>query len=318
VLGPAIAGILHLQSGVIARFQAREDGLSDADIRRLVRGREWARVHPGVYVDHTGPLTWRQRAWAGVLVAWPAALCHASAIRAVWDPHAMELNPDLPIHVGVDRQRAVRTPPGVVAHRLADFETKVLTHTSPPRVRLEQAALDVAAEARDDLAAVAGLADLVQARHTTAERLQAALETRSRIARRTLISSVLSDVASGSCSLLEHDFLNLVERAHGLPRAQRQVRASARGPVFRDVVYKAFGLIVELDGRLFHDNARSRDRDLDRDLDAVLESLLTVRLGWGQAHLRPCETAARLGRLLRHRGWSGSLHPCPSCCPAPR
>jgi hypothetical protein len=129
---------------------------------------------------------------------------------------------------------------------------------------------------------------------------------------------VLGFVAAGSCSLLEHEFLALVARAHGLPGAQRQVRASVRGPVFRDVVYEAFGLVVELDGRLFHDNARARDLDLDRDLDAALEGLLTVRLGWGQAHLRPCATAVRLARLLRRRGWPGSLHPCPACAPGPR
>jgi hypothetical protein len=318
MLGSAVATVLHLQSGVIARFQALERGLSDADIRRLVRRREWARVHPGVYVDHTGALTWMQRAWAGVLVAWPAALCHATAVQAVRDPRGTGLAPDVPIHVAVDRQRAVRTPAGVVAHRLAGLETKVLGHTHPPRVRLEHAALDVAAEAHDDLAAVAGLDDLVQARHTTAQRLLAALATRSRIARRPLLTTVLGDVAAGSCSLLEHEFLTRVERAHGLPSAQRQVRASARGPVFRDVVYLAFGLVVELDGRLFHDNARARDLDLDRDLDAVLEGLLTVRLGWGQAHLRPCETAARLSRLLHQRGWPGSLRSCPSCSPGPR
>jgi hypothetical protein len=312
---PVLTEVLSHQCGVIARFQALECGLTDADIRRLLRRREWARVHPGVYVDHTGPLTWLQRAWAGVLVAWPAALCHASAVRAVRDARSPDPDPTVPIHVAIDRQRGLRAPAGVVAHRLADFDVKVLAHTHPPRVRLEQAALDVAAEAPDDRVAVAGLADLVQARHTTADRLLAALTTRSRIARRPLLTAVLGDVADGTGSLLERDFLVLVERAHGLPRAQRQVRASSRGPVFRDVDYEDFGLVVELDGRLFHDNARVRDLDLDRDLDAALEGLLTVRLGWGQAHLRPCATAARLGRLLQQRGWDGAIRPCASCRP---
>jgi hypothetical protein len=31
-----------------------------------------------VYVDHTGDLTWVQKAWCGVLSLWPAALCHES------------------------------------------------------------------------------------------------------------------------------------------------------------------------------------------------------------------------------------------------
>ena len=167
---------------MIARFQALACGLSDAQVRRLVRRRVWARVHPGVYVDHTGPLTWPQRAWAGVLVAWPAALTHASAIQAL--DGGRRAPGDEPIHVAVDRQRTFRAPPGVVAHRLADFDAKVLANARPPRVRTEQAALDVAAEAPDDARAVAGLADVVQARRTTAPRLLRALETRSRISRR--------------------------------------------------------------------------------------------------------------------------------------
>lgn len=239
-----------------------------------------------------------------------AALSHESAVRAC---AGRDAGHEEAIHVAVDRQRTFRAAPGVVPHRLADFDAKILTAACPPRVRLEQAALDVAAEAVDDLVAVAGLVDLVQARRTTAARLLAALDTRSRIGRRDLLSSVLADLAEGTCSLLERDYLYLVERGHGLPRAQRQVRASCRGTAFRDVVYEAFHVVVELDGRLFHDHARARDRDLDRDLDAALDGLLTVRLGWGQAHVRPCATAARLGLLLQQRGWAGEVRRCPRC-----
>ena len=81
---------------------------------------------------------------------------------------------------------------------------------------------------------------------------------------------------------------------------------SHRGPA-------PFGLVVELDGRLFPDGARARDLDLDRDLDAALDGLLTVRLGWGQVHVRPCATAARLARLLRRRGRAGTPRDCHSC-----
>jgi Transcriptional regulator, AbiEi antitoxin len=69
------------QEGVVSRRQALACGLTDNDIARLVRRREWARVHDGVYVNHTGPLTWLQRAWAAVLFHWPAALAGSSALR---------------------------------------------------------------------------------------------------------------------------------------------------------------------------------------------------------------------------------------------
>ena len=83
--------------------------------------------------------------------------------------------------------------------------------------------------------------------------------------------------------------------------------------VYRDVQYRSQGLVVELDGRLFHDNASARDRDLDRDLDAAVDGLLSVRLGWGQVFARPCETAQRIGRLLGARGWSGTITLCSQC-----
>lgn len=77
-----LAGLLEAQSGVIRRRQVLDLGGNDNDIERLLRRRQWARVHTGVYVDHTGPLSWLQRAWAAVLLHWPAALAGASALRA--------------------------------------------------------------------------------------------------------------------------------------------------------------------------------------------------------------------------------------------
>jgi hypothetical protein len=91
--------------------------------------------------------------------------------------------------------------------------------------------------------------------------------------------------------------------------------------MFRDVVYRgtgpAWAQIVELDGRLFHDSARARDRDMERDLDAALERVDTVRIGYGQVFGRGCSTAGKLGRLLQLRGWDGESIPCPNCASIP-
>ena len=308
-----LSRLLELQSGVVSRQQVIACGSQPHDIRRLLRRREWALVHPGVYVDHTGPLTWLQRAWAATLSVAPSALSHESALRAADGPgHRAHLDDD-PIHVAVDRHRKVVFPSGVRGHRVSGLASKALWNTSPPRIRTEEAVLDVAADARDPLGAIAVLADAVQARRTTATRIASALESRERIARRALLTAVVHDLAEGACSALEHGYLTRVERAHGLPRAARQVRASARGPVYRDVEYGALGLVVELDGRLFHDSAAARDRDLDRDLEAALSGRQTVRLGWGQVFGRPCDTAVRIGRLLQLRGWTGSPRSCAHC-----
>jgi hypothetical protein len=308
-----IQQLLAGQDGVISRRQALRLGATPADLRRLVRRRVWARVHPGVFVDHTGPLTWRQRAWAAVLLAAPSALCAESALRAAHGPGQRGHDDQGPIHVAIDRSRTVVTPPGVTAHRLVDLDDRVQWNLAPPRLRVEEAVLDVAAGAVDDFAAIAVLSDAVQSRRTTAPRLRQTLERRNRIARRELLTSVLDDVSTGACSALEHAYLNRVERPHRLPVAGRQVRASSRGPIYRDVVYVRLGLAVELDGRLDHTRATDRDRDLDRDLDAALDGTTTVRLGWGQAVGRPCATAAKLAVLMARLGWTGTPFACPDC-----
>ena len=308
----SLAEALDLQVGVISRRQALIAGESDNDLRRRLRRREWASVHPGVYVTHTGPLTWLQRAWAAVLYAEPAALTHGSALRADDGP-GRRGSDEGPIHIAVHRDRVLRAPAGVVIHRLADLDTKVRWNASPPRVRVEHAAIDVAAEATDELSAIATLADAVRSRRTTATRLLEALDSRSRISRRRLLTAVLTDVTDGVCSTLEREYLAAVERAHGLPTGDRQVRESVKGTLYRDVVYTAFGIIVELDGRLFHERTLDRDRDMERDLDAALGHRDTVRLGWGQVHVRPCLTAAKIGRLLQQRGWQGAPRRCPRC-----
>ncbi len=311
----ALAELLERQDGVISREQAAEVGCAPHDIRRFLRRREWVRVYAGVYVNHTGPLTWRQRAWAAVLLAWPAALDGESALRSSDGPGRRGADDGAPIRVAVDRTRGrLKVDPSeLVVRQVADLQEKVAWNQSPPRIRIEHAVLDRAASARDDFSAIEVIADAVQSRRTSAERLREVLDGRPRIARREFLAGILDDVRDGACSVLEQGYLERVERAHGLPVAQRQVGASASGPIYRDVSYTRFGRLVELDGRLFHDSAGARDRDLDRDLDAAVDRLGTVRIGWGQVFRRPCRTAERIARLLRQGGWDGTLETCPDC-----
>ena len=194
---------------------------------------------------------------------------------------------------------------------MTGFGDRVLWNLGPPRVRYEQALLDLAADARTDLDALGVLADAVGSRRTTARRLIAALDERLRIARRPWLRSVLRDIAGGTCSVLEHGYLTRVERPHGLPKGRRQAPAvSSRGSVFRDVEYEDQRLIVELDGRVHHGLPAARDRDLDRDLDAATDEKLTLRIGYGQVFGRGCVTATKVGSVLSRRGWPGSIDRC--------
>ncbi|STZ87696.1 Uncharacterised protein [Mycolicibacterium fortuitum] len=296
---------LRQQDGVISRRQALDAGLAEHDIRRLLRRNEWARVHAGVYVDHTGPLTWTQRAWAAVLYAAPAALCLESALGAQTSP----------IHVAVERQRSTLVEPvGVRIHRVAHVDDRVLWNVGPPRMRYEEAALDVADRAESELEVIAVLANACQSRRTTARRLLQTLDSRGRLRRRRWLRAVLLDVADGTCSVLEHGYLVRVERPHGLPRAARQTRSmSSLGVCYRDTEYGE-RVVVELDGRMFHDSATRRDADFERDLDAAVDGRSTVRLSYGQVFDRPCQTASKVAEILQRHGIAVAGRPCgPGC-----
>lgn len=305
-------GLLTDQDGVLTRRQALAAGLEPHDLKRLVRRRELQRLHEGVYLERTGAPTFQQRCWAAVLLHAPAALSHETALRAHEGPGSSRTQ--TPLHVAVHHGRRVHGGPGIVLHRTVHLDERVLWHTGPPRQRYEEAALDVASSARTDFLALGELSRVVQSRRTTAARLSAALDARERIPRRDWLRSVLEDVAAGTCSVLEHGYLHRVERPHGLTGASRQVRGRlGAGSVYQDVRY-AVGVVVELDGRLFHDTTAQRDKDFDRDLEAAADGLVTRRVSWGQVFDRPCWTASRIEVLLRRAGWTGRARPCAPAC----
>ena len=304
--------LLSEQDGVISRQQVLTCGASTAYLRTRLRRRDWLRTSAGVYITHTGPRTWRQRAWIAVLAADNAALSHQSALDAAGSTAPARG----PIHIAVGRKRRAPKLPGVVVHRCERLSERVLWTTAPPRVRAEHAVLDVAEGAATEVDTIGHLTRTVQLGLTTSARLQAALSERARCRRRTLITAVLTDIADGTQSVLEHGYLERVERAHHLPRPKRQAPTTVGRRGRRDLDYEQWGLILELDGMMYHDGPRQRDLDLERDLDATVgANRRTVRLGWGQVFTRPCSTAAKIAQILRRQGWEGELSPCPNCPP---
>lgn len=302
------------QVGVVSRAQLVTAGLTDEDLRRLLRRRLVARVHRGVFVDHTGQLSWRQRAWAAVLATGPAALDGPSALTAAGlSAGVLGTGGEKgAVHVAIDASRRVEPPAGVVVRRVRGLDRQVRWAASPPRLRLEEAVVLGASGAADDLTAVGILTDAVQQRHTTADRVLAAVAGRKRLARRELMVDVLNGLAHGAASVLEHAYLRRVEGVHGLPRAGRQATAAATADL-RDVLYEAEKVIVELDGRAYHSLAADRYRDMERDAAAAAAGYVPLRFGWGQLFGTPCVTARRVAEVLTERGWAGRFRRCVRC-----
>ena len=308
----AVADLLATQDGVVSRRQLLDAELTQAHLDTLLRRRELVVAHPGVYLTHTGTPTWSQRSWAAILYAGRSALHLESALHQP----GKDAPPKGPIHVAVDWSRRVAPRTGIRIHRVRGLADHVQWNLSPPRVRLEVAAVEVAHRAADDLGAISALASLVGSRRTVAARLQLEIERRGRLRRRTLLTGLLDDLDRGTHSVLEHGYLVRVLRPHGLPEPSSQqvpVRVGS-GNQYRDVAHAEVDLHVELDGQL-HDESPARDDDADRDLDDLARGLVTPRLRYRQVFATPCRTAARLAVLFRGRGWDGTPRSCgvPGC-----
>jgi hypothetical protein len=318
--------LLRDQDGVVSRAQVLACGEGVHDIRRRVRRREWAGVVDGVYVDHTGELTWARKAMAGVLHAASGLDAQARPVGAALSGHAAlrhAIGPSWrrgaggPIEVAVGVHRSVAPVRGYRFVRRARLDERTDSLRTPPRLRLPDALAELVIGAEDVLDVVGLVADAAQSRYVTPQAVLDALADRPRVPGRARKLAVLQDVAAGTSSALELLFVDGVVRAHGLPFPERQrthVVSDEGGRVeHRDAEWPGLGVVCELDGRLFHDNAGQHDQDLDRDLDDAADGHTAVRLGWGQVSRRACRTARRLDRLLRRHGWTGEMTPCPAC-----
>lgn len=297
------------QDGVVSRQQLLDLGATDHDIARMLRRRELTATQPGVYVDHNGRLTRAQREWVALLACAPAALSHESAMPG-GDPPV--------VHVCIDQRRTLARMAGVVVHRTSHLGDRIDWHRRPPRVRPEHATIDVM-EARirgDDIAgAYAALTRACHTREVVPRMLRAALAERRKVVRRSMILGMIDDVELGANSVLERGYLQLVERAHGLPRARRQRVSQATGKrTDQDVRYEEYGVIVEPDGRAFHDSPEARDVDARRDLaERAVSDALTLRVTYGLVFNDACRTARWIGQILQRRGWQGEIRSCPRC-----
>lgn len=299
----------RVQDGVVARRQLLELGATPNDVRRMLRRRELFSAHPGVYIDHNGRPTREQLEWIAVLAAWPAALAFESALP--------RQRSDRVVQVVVAHDRTVQPPPHTTVQRMSGVADRIDWRDSPPRVRLEHAALDVMSHqiARGDvLAAFTTLSEVLFSRRTSTAALRSALAERSRLAGRRTIEGLLDDADTGACSVLERGYLQRVERAHGLPRGERQHASEATGRrTLQDVRYQRYGLIVELDGVL-HAAPRARDADARRDLaELAVRGEATARVTYGLVFGGQCETARSIGSVLQRGGWTGAATRCPLC-----
>jgi hypothetical protein len=271
-------------------------------------------MHHAVYATFTGEPGREAVLWAAVLRAGPgAALSHFTAA----DLYGLTDRPSWLLHVTIPGSRRVVAIPGVVIHLAGRAEQARHPALAPPRTRLEETVIDLAQLATTAEMASDWVFRALGRRLTTQDKLRDALDQRHRVRWRTELAEVLSAEWAGVHSALEYRYVRRVERPHNLPRGERQVRA-VRGTQteYRDVLYKKYRLIVELDGQVAHP-VDARWNDIRRDNAAVADGTSTLRYGWKDVSEYACLAADQVARTLRLVG-PVSARPCSPGCPVTR
>jgi hypothetical protein len=122
-------------------------------------------------------------------------------------------------------------------------------------------------------------------------------------------------IAGGLMSVLEAEYLRLVELAHGIPPADRQAPFTVDDKVlWEDATYDNLGvpLTIRLDGRAHHSTPGVAFRDRRRDNAAELAGRSRLVYGWHEVNKDPCGVAGEVLAVLRRAGWSGGK-PCSRC-----
>lgn len=304
---PHLRRIVAEQEGVVNRRQLLAAGLPAQYGRDRVLARRWLRLHPGVYLTHTGRPSYLSRCWAAFL-ATPAPAVLSGAAAAYLD-HLIAQEPQ-EVQILVPESHRVRTTLSGVqvlrTRRLIDFQG------TPPRTVIARTALDLAerAECEDD---VVGFITAAARRQRTTARLRKELAKRPRVRHRALIEDLLSPEAEGLESPLERRFDRRVLRAHGLPRLERQASGEVDGRQIRtDARSARYATRIELDGRVHRETASS---DAWRDnAQALAHDGVTLRYHWSHVVGRPCDVAAQVAAALRRGGWTGAPRRCGPAC----
>lgn len=303
---PELIRVARQQSGVLSRAQALGHGVTATVIRRLVSDGRWGRVEAGIYLVPDVEPSWSARLWGGILLGGPEARAGgltAAALYGLTD-QSSPLRILVPFGVTlVDR--------GWVCFRQERLGVRsVSNRAEPPRTRIEDTVLDLCADGSGS-DSISWVTQAVQRRLTTAQALLTTLERRSRMPNRKVLTDLLTDVAAGVHSALEHRYLQEVERAHGLLAGKRQHARPGRNG-FIDVAYVEHALVVELDGRVGH-VGRGQFRDRRRDNSHTRSGLRTLRFGWEEVSEQPCAVALEVAEVLIGLGWSGYPGRCPRC-----
>jgi very-short-patch-repair endonuclease len=286
-----IARLAETQRGNVTLRQLRELGLSREAVRHRRRTGRLVKRHRGVYAWGTPPTDWLSRAHAGHLAAgFGSTLCGtacAATLGALPPPAG-------PIHLIRPTSRGAH--PGLIIHReeLPPSDRgrcHGLPVTSPARLMLDLAAT----EPRQVVDRVYN--ELQVLRLLTGRQLAERLPGWGGRRGIGVLRELVGDDLGATRSVLEDLFLPMVRRADlPVPRINELVEGW-----LVDAVWREQRVIVELDGRRFHDTDPRFQSDRARSNALAARGWVVLRFTYRRLKREPYACIAELAAVLSQR-----------------
>ncbi len=285
------------QAGAISRQQLLDHGVSRSAIDRRLRTGALARTLPGVYVVAGSPDTVARRRWVALLAVGAQVVLSFDTAARIHRLNAVAATGPVVVTVPHSGSQALA---GVVVHQISDLTADdVMDVDGFPVTSVPRTIVDLAATWRQGRLRLA-LDDAVAAKRTTDAEVGTCLRS---VARRgkpgvQLLARLLDERGPGEAppaSVLERDFFVLVARSP-LPDPKRQYPLPRTDgvPGLVDAAWPGVKLIVEVDGRRWHQRLADIKRDRDRDLHAAAQGWQVVRLLHEHIVRAPEETLRQL------------------------
>lgn len=290
------------QGGIVTRAQLHALGMSSAAIKANVDARRWQEVGVHCLSLTTGPLGEDARLWAAVLEAGPRAYLDGDTalVRA-----GLRNYVTAKIRVTVPRGARVRHRGSAVDIRQTRrWDPDATVPGDVPRARVPGAAVRAALWARSDRQALVLITMVVQQKLATVAEVAADLLKVKRDKRRSMLATLLLDLAGGVGSLGELDVLRGC-RERGIPEPDSQVmRRTPNGTIYLDFRWRQFGVTVEVDG-VQHGWVENAIGDALRHNFVAVEGDVVLRLPVLGLKVCPDDFFEQIEQALASRGWRG-------------
>lgn len=294
---------------MLSRQQLLQLGWNDTAVAYAIKSRRLSRITTGVVSTVTGEASWLAHAWAAHLKCGEQSyLTSRSALYL----HGFG-RPEFPIIIGVP-ESSPRSGAGWIRVIRQRQRREITIRKALPIAKPHDALLDTIADFTSATEVRNFVADVYQKRAVSLDELNRRIRWR-RIHHRQTVIETIDHLRNGQTTPLEIPGVERIVVAHGFPPGQGQVdigRAGKRQVI--DYVFPDFGVAIEFDGRLGHDDARGAFRDMDRDNRAMLTGLRTLRFGMSDVNENACLAAAQLAQALRLGGWTGVPTNCNETC----